>query len=152
MPPQDEYSPAADPGPAPAFVTMGDPRSSDCIVSDVSPIAEGSGWRWTYLEPTLKFYLPTYGQQRFVMDFFISETTFKDTGPVTLSVFVNGGLLTRLRCSRPGGYHLDRPVPSAWLQRANPAIVRAVLDKVWVAPRDGARLGYALTGAGFRKS
>lgn len=152
IPPQDEYSPATDPGLPPTFVTMGDQRSSDCIVSDVSATVESGGWRWTYREPTLKFYLPRYQKQRFVMDFFISETTFKDTGPVTLSVYVNRRFLTRLHCIRPGSYHLDEPVAAAWLQWANPVIVQAVLDKIWVAPADGARLGYALEGAGFLES
>jgi hypothetical protein len=149
MPPQEDYSPGADPAPPLPFVEMGDPRSADCIVRDISSTIEGAGWRWTYLEPTLKFYLREYEEQRFGMDFSIPERQFADTGPVTLSCYINGQLLAKHYCPRPGNYHLEAPVPSSWIEGRNPTIVRAVLDKVWVAPSDGARLSYVLLRAGF---
>lgn len=129
---------------------MGDPRAPEAIVRDISPRSEGVGWRWTYLEPTLKFYLRQSEGQSFVMDFSIIQNAFKDTGPVTLSCFINSRLLTTVYCPRPGDYHLEKRVPAAWLRDRNPTIVRAVLDKVWTAPADGARLGYVLVRAGFR--
>jgi hypothetical protein len=150
MPPQQEYSPAPDPGPPPPFAEMGDPRATEAIVRDISTTSEGVGWRWTNLEPTLKFYLHQYGDQSFVMDFSIIQMTFKDTGPVTLSCFINDRLLTTVRCPHPGDYHLEKQVPAEWLRDTTPTIVRAVLDKVWTAPSDGARLGYVLVRAGFR--
>lgn len=149
IPAQLNYSPAADPGPPPPFIEMADPRAQDCIVRDVSGGVEGTGWRWTYLDPTLKFYLQRVDGQTFVMDFSIVPATFRDTGPVTLSCYINDRLLTTVHCAHPGDYHLVKPVPREWLENANPAIVRAVLDKVWVAPADGARLGYILIRAGF---
>jgi hypothetical protein len=78
------------------------------------------------------------------------ERTLRDTGPATLSVYVNDRFLAAVHCSHAGGYHLERSVPASWLKTAEPIIVRAVLDKVWVAPADGARLGYILLAAGFR--
>jgi hypothetical protein len=84
------------------------------------------------------------------MDFSIVETAFRDTGPVTLSCFVNDHLLASLHCRRPGDYHIEKPVPSSWLGGTGPTVVRAVLDKVWVAPADGTRLGYVLPRAGIR--
>jgi hypothetical protein len=150
VPPQQEYAPGPDPGPPPPFAEMGDPRAVEAIVRDISATSEGVGWRWTYLEPTLKFYLHQYEDQRFVMDFSIIPIAFKATGPVTLSCFVNNRLLTTVYCPRPGDYHLEKQVPAEWLRDTNPTIVRAVLDKVWTAPADGARLGYVLVRAGFR--
>jgi hypothetical protein len=129
---------------------MGDPRSTECIVRDISQTVEGAGWRWTYLEPTLKFYLSNTAAQDFIMDFSVPERQFRDTGPVTLSCWVNGRLLTKLRCPRPGNYHVDKPVPASWISAANPTLVKAVLDKVWTAPADGARLSYVLLREGFR--
>jgi hypothetical protein len=151
MPPQQQYSPAPDPGPNPPFIEMGDLRVPDYIVRDVSLTAEGKGWRWTYLEPTLRFPLHDYDHQRFIMDFSVVSTTFKDTGPVTLSCYINDRLLTRVHCPHPGDYRLEQVVPAAWLREVSPTIVRAVLDKVWTAPSDGARLGYVLLRAGFQK-
>jgi hypothetical protein len=129
---------------------MDDPRSAECIVSDVSTTIEGGIFRWTYLKPTLQFHLDAYERQRFVMDFSVVERTFRDTGPVTLSVYINDRFLAAVLCSHPGDYHLERSVPASWLKGADPIIVKAILDRVWVAPADGARLGYILLAAGFR--
>jgi hypothetical protein len=150
MPPQQDYSAERDPGPPPPFAEMGDPRATESIVRDISATPEGLGWRWTYLEPTLKFYLHQYEGQRFMMDFSIVEIAFKSTGPVTLSCFINDRLLATMRCPRPGDYHLEKQVPAEWFRDTNPTIVRAVLDKVWTAPADHAKLGYVLVRAGFR--
>jgi hypothetical protein len=152
IPPQQDYSPGVDPGPPPPFIEMGDPRSAECIVRDVSSGIEGDGWRWTYLQPTLRFHLQDYETQRFIMDFSVVERTFKDTGPVTLSCYINNRLLTKLHCAKPGDYHIDMPAPASWLRDAHPTIVRAVLDKVWTSPADGVRLSYVLYRAGFRRS
>jgi hypothetical protein len=148
IPAQQEYSPAPDPGVPPTWLERGDPRAADCIVRDVSSTPEGSGWRWTYLKPVLKFHLADQDRRRFTMDFTIVDTAFRSTGPVTLTCVVNDRLLARLHCPRPGNYHLERDVPQAWLT-PDPVIVQATLDKVWTAPADGARLGYVLVRAGF---
>jgi hypothetical protein len=150
MPPQQQYSPGPDPGPPPPFADMGDARATEAIVRDISVTSEGNGWRWTYFDPTLKFYLHHYEDQSFVMDFSIIPTVFKGTGPVVLSCFINNRLLTTVRCPRPGDYHLEKQVPAEWLRGTDPTIVRAVLNKIWTAPADGARLGYILVRAGFQ--
>jgi len=149
IPPQQEYSPGPDPDTHPSFMEMGDPRADDCIVRDVSPTIEGAGWRWTHLDPTLRFYLKRTEHRVFMMDFTIVAMAFQQTGPVTLSCYINDKLLAKVNCSRPGDYHLKRPVPASWLHTGDPNYVRAVLDKVWTAPADGARLGYVLLRAGF---
>ena len=149
IPPQMTYSPGVDPGPAPSYIEMDDPRAADCIVRDISPQAEGKGWRWTYVEPTLQFHLPAPVNQRFSMDFSIVDTTFRDTGPVRMSCYINGRLLTKLRCPKPGDYRIDVSVPPEWIVGER-AIVKAELDRLWTSPADGARLGYILYRAGFR--
>jgi hypothetical protein len=151
VPPQQSWPAGPDPPPPPTFFEMGDRAANDNIVRDISLTPEGAGWRWTYLEPTLKFSLKDRNGQRFVMDFGIVATTFRDTGPVTLSCYINDRLLGQLRCEHPGDYRFEQAVPAEWLQTQNPNIVRAVLDKVWVAPSDGVRLGYTLIRAGFQQ-
>jgi hypothetical protein len=151
IPPQQSWSPAPDPPPPLTFLEMGDSAANDNIVRDISLTPEGAGWRWTYLEPTLTFFLKNRNGQRFSMDFSIVETTFRDTGPVTLSCYINGRLLGQLHCPHAGDYRFEQAVPAEWLQGPQPTIVRAVLDTVWTAPTDRARLGYILIRAGFRK-
>lgn len=151
IPPQMTYSPGADPGAVTPYFEMGDPRALECIVRDISVHAEGKGWRWTYFEPTLQFHLAASSNQRFSMDFSIIDATFRDTGPVILFCYINQHLLTKIFCPKPGDYRVDRPVPPEWIT-GEPTIVKAVLDKVWTAPGDGARLGYVLHRAGFRSN
>jgi len=129
------------------FVEMGSYAARAHTVRDVASRAEGEGWRWTYLRPELRFHLPSTARQRFLMDFSIIPEVFAETGPVTLSVSVNGKLLGRIRCSRPGDYRFERPVPEAWL--APETTVVAQVDK-HLSGRDGAQLGYTLSRAGFR--
>ena len=56
---------------------------------------EGGDWRWTRAEPELRFVLDSIDNRKLLFDFNINETTFKDTGPVTISFFVNKHLLGR---------------------------------------------------------
>jgi hypothetical protein len=149
VPPQEVFSPGPDPGFPPPFLEMANPRTDECIVRDIGPSADGSASRWTNLDPALKFYLRERKGLRFAMDFTVIGLTFKDTGPVVLSCYINDRFLAKIDCPRPGDYHFEHPVPDAWLQDGNPAVVRAVLDKVWTAPEDGVRLGYLLFRAGF---
>ena len=130
---------------------MGDPRATEAIVRDISATPEGVGWRWTYLEPTLKFYLHQYDDQSFVMDFSIIKIAFKDTGPVTLSCFINNRLLTTLHCAHPGDYHLEKQVPAEWLRGTTPTIVRAVLDKVWTSSGRWRASGLCAGARGFSR-
>jgi hypothetical protein len=128
---------------------MADPGANDYIVRDIA--LGNESWRWTYAEPTLKFTLTTAEDQHFLYDFVVAGATLKDTGPVTLSIYINGRLLTRVRCKEGREYHVDKVVPAEWLSGSNAVLVRAVVDKLWTAPQDGARLGYLLLRAGFRK-
>ena len=117
---------------------------------DVSPAVE-STWRWTYKRPELQFYLARTENLRFAMDFSIAGATFKDTGPVTLSVFVNGRFLHKQRYDQPGEKKMDVPVPPGMLTPEALNKVAIEPDKVWVSKEDGANLGFILSAAGFRQ-
>jgi hypothetical protein len=48
-----------------------------------------------------------------------------------------------------GQKRFEKPVPAAWLRTDADILVAAEIDKVWIAPADGARLGFILSRAGF---
>ena len=133
------------------YVYMGNPNADAYIVKDVAPASEGGAWRWTYRRPELQFYIGPAQQLKFVMEFAIVDRTFAETGPVTLTVFINGRPLDRFRYDKPGSYTIDKPVPAELLKAD--AINRVAIepDKVWTAREDGAALGFILTSAGFRE-
>jgi hypothetical protein len=133
------------------FVSMGDPNAEAYIIKDVSDTIEGGSWRWAYRRPELRFYLPKAEKLTFVMDFTLPRATFADTGPVTLSIFLNGKLLGRQRYDKPGDQSLKLPVPPALVKPHAINNVAIEPDKVWVAKQDGAVLGFVLRDAGFEE-
>lgn len=150
VPPQQHYSAASDPNPLPSFFEMGDLRLNPLIVRDISTTPEGAGWRWTRVKPTLSFPLGVSAPRSFAMDFTIIDTVFKTTGPVTLSVSINGHLLGTARCEHAGDFHFEKPVPAEWLAGSDYAVVEAAIDKFWTVPTDGTKVGYILAREGFR--
>jgi hypothetical protein len=63
---------------------------------------------------------------------------------------VNGKLLDKVRYTTPGGKHFEKPVPADWLDANSEASVALSVDKLYVAPRDGAKFGVILTRLGLR--
>lgn len=131
------------------FVAMAGPNPEDYIVRDVLPGEPRSAWRWTGQRPELRFQLSFTNDLRFMMDLAVPESTFAQRGPVTISFFINGNLLDRVRCEKHGEVHFNQPVPAAWLRTDAPTLVAAEINKVWVSPSDRARLGFILSRAGF---
>jgi hypothetical protein len=128
------------------LLTLSDPRAGDYVVRDIQ---HGVPSCWTFDHPEMRFPLKPRPNLRFTMHFRIHPRTFHDTGPVTLTVKVNGHPLGTLRCEREGSYVFDRPVPSEWLHLGEPVRVLAEADPLWTSPDDGAHLGYLIEDAGF---
>jgi len=130
------------------FVEMGSPAAPAYIVGDVAG-AVGNPWRWTFARPELRFQVPPGANLRFVLDFGIVPATFAETGPVVLSVSLDGKLLGRMRCLEPGDRRFESRVPEGWLTAGQIVTVTAEVDRRYVAPADGQQLGYTLWRAGF---
>ena len=80
-----------------SFIAMNDPHAGAYIVGDISPTVEAGSWRWTFRRPELQFHVPSAEGWKFAMQFALAGATFQDTGPVTLSVSVNGKALRKQR-------------------------------------------------------
>jgi hypothetical protein len=153
----DSYAPpmqrkplsGTEPSPVGHFVTMSDPNADAYIVKDVSPAAEAGSWRWTGKRPEMRFFLETTEHLNFKADFSIAETTLRETGPVTVSVLINGKVLDTLKYADAGEKHFDKPIPANLLRAKTVNFAALEIDKVWVSKTDGAVLGFILTRAGF---
>jgi hypothetical protein len=137
--------------PSGMLVSMSDPNAAVYFVRDIGPGLEGGRWRWTNQRPELKLYLTSTEGLRLVWEFSLVETTFRKTGPVTVSFFVNGRPAGQLPCPRPGDYTFEQPVKPDLLRLNAYNIIAAEADKLWVSPEDGVKLGFTLTRAGFMK-
>jgi len=131
------------------FAEMGSPAAKDHIVRDVMDAAPGQAARWTSQRPALRFHLSRIAARHLRVEFAVAEATFKDTGPVTITFTVNDHILDKVRYDSQGEKVFEKVVPEEWLRAADPVIVTAEIDKVWVSKTDGARLGVLLTRAGF---
>jgi hypothetical protein len=134
--------------PAKSFLEMNDEEAPDYFLRDISDSLEGGRYRWTQQKPALRLSAPP-GPLRLMAHFGISEVTFKQTGPVTISVLINGHILETATYGEPGDKHIEKPVQAGWVKPGAENQVSLEIDKVWVSPVDGARLGIVLRSIGF---
>jgi hypothetical protein len=128
---------------------MANSDASEYIVEGISGATEGAGFRWAFAHPVLRFVVPHMTRPRFAIDFALPESTFKDTGPVTIRIQINGRVLAEPRFDRAGGHHWEHEVPLELLRPGEVNFVAMIPDKVWTAPEDGAKLGFVIARAGF---
>jgi hypothetical protein len=150
-PPAQREQAAEEAGTIRHFVAMNDPNAPAYFIRDISPGLEANSWRWTFRRPELRFFIETSQNLKFVMDLAVPELTFKQTGPVTLSVFINGQLLDRFPCPEPGQRQIEKKVPPEMLKAGAVNVVAIEPDKVWISKQDGAVLGFILSSAGFQE-
>jgi hypothetical protein len=131
-------------------VDMSDGDVDSHVVHDILGTG-GASWRWTGQHPTVRVILRQAENLVYTIDFSIADATFKETGPVTLTFFVNDRALGSARYTSPGTYHFEQPVPPNWIQADKESTLGAEIDKVWVAPQDGVKLGMILSRIGLRQ-
>jgi len=131
------------------LVNMSDANAGAHFVRDISPGLEGGRWRWTNQRPELKFFLESTKGLNLVWDFSVAEVTFRETGPVTVSFFVNGQPVGRVPCPKPGDYTFEQPVRQGLLRANEDNTIAAQADKLFVSRTDGVKLGFTMTRAGF---
>ena len=131
-----------------SVVIMADPDAPKRFVQDISSYAEGS-WRWTERRPTVRLRLNSNEKLKYTIDFTIPDVTFKDTGPVTISFFVNDHMLDKIHYPNPGYQHFEKAVPAEWVKPNEETLVGAEIDKMWISKDDGTQFGFIITRIGL---
>ncbi len=132
------------------LIAMNDPDAAAHFVRDVQDPLQGGLWRWTGQKPLIRFVLPRQtGKLTFIMDFALPGDVLKQTGPLTVTYFINTHQIDRVTYSLPGEVHFAKPVDPKWLVEQD-NVASAELSKVFVGEY-GAQLGLALIRAGFRE-
>jgi len=141
------------PDPHPSFdvnaaIRMDSPWVWRFLVKDIDT-SPGQVRRWTFEHPEMRFTLQDKANRRLVVNFIVHSVTFKDTGPFTVDFLVNGKSVGKMRCAEPEEHRFEARVPQALLETAAETRVVFQLDKYWIAPADGAKLGILLVDVGF---
>ena len=116
---------------------------------DIDNGAGAARWRWTTEKPAFLFYAPARAGVRFKMEFVIHGETFKQTGPLWMTVLINGKELGRRVYDSPQAHTFEQAVPPEMLRADGVTLVETVLDKYYIAPADQAKLGYLFVRGGF---
>lgn len=131
-------------------LAMAEPDVNAHILQDVIEEPDGQDWRWTRQHPKFSLSLKNAGNLNFYMRFAIVQETWRDTGPVTLTIRVNDQILDRPRFEKPGDFEYRRPAPADMLAARNPVVIAVDVDPPWTAP-GGGKLGIYLHSIGFEK-
>ncbi len=132
------------------YLRMNDPAASRHFVRDIRSWTEEDTWRWTGQRPTLMLAAPKLKGVRFNADVTVSEASFREPGPVSIAVIINGHELGQWRFDSPGHRVLDFPIPDGWLRTDIENIVEMPINKTFVAPGDDIRpRGFVLTSVGL---
>ena len=131
------------------YIAMNAPNADAHLVRDINRSVEGGAWRWAKQHPQMRFFLESVRNLKFSLDFSITEATFQETGPVTLSFLINGRLFDKVRYDRPGDRHYEKSVPESLLEAGRENLVEIEPDKVWTSKEDGTKLSIILIRAGF---
>ncbi len=132
------------------MVEMGDADASLRIIKDIYG-ASDPAWRWTAQNPMVQLLVLSTENLKFIADYAIWDDGFKVTGPLEISYQVNGNLLDKIRYTTPGVKHFEKPVPADWLSADAPTTLAMFIDKLYVAPRDGAKFGVILVRLGLKQ-
>jgi hypothetical protein len=130
------------------LLRMIEPETGASIVRDI-PLEVSGPWRWTGKRPTVRIYLTSIEGLKAVVEYSVAEATLKQTGPVTFQFFVNGHLLGVEKQDKPGNYRFEKAAPATMLEPNAANELAVEVDKPFVAPEDGAKLGFILTTIGF---
>jgi hypothetical protein len=144
-----QYEPSAQDLPIPdvPLLVMGTTSAAENVVGGMSD--EESEWPWSDEHPRFRCFLRDRGPWQFILQFFATNDTLKDTGPVTVTVSINGAPFSKFLVEKAGIARYEHDVPAE-----NPLSGRADIDLTinpfWTST-DGTRLGILIHSIGFRR-
>ena len=132
-------------------IAMNAPEADAAVMQDVLNRAGDTPWRWTNQHPRVRLFVGDTAGQKLRVEFTVADATFKQTGPISVTWVVNGKDLATVRYAEPGSQVFEKPVPPDMLRANSENIAGADIDKVFVSPSDGVKLGLILSRIAFVK-
>ncbi|MBI4906462.1 MAG: hypothetical protein HY820_22725 [Acidobacteria bacterium] len=151
LPVQYAFNPSAEPRVVGSIVSMDDTFIENYVLSGVLPGDRGSSWRWANEKVELRFQLGDIKPVRFLLEFVIPHSTFDITGPVNMSLALNGQPAATMTVDKPGQKRWIVPVDPAQFDAITPVVALITVDKFYQSEHDGTKLGFMLQRAGFEQ-
>lgn len=131
------------------IVDMAEPSVERAIVKDILGREKGVPWRWTAQHPTVSIRLKSAANLKYFIDFALADAIFKETGPVSITYFVNDQVLDKVTYNTPGRKTFEKLIPAGMLRPMSENRLAAEIDKPKLN-EDGSRLGFILVQIGLR--
>mgnify|MGYP000993836494 CR=1 FL=1 len=131
------------------LLEIGNNDAERYFVSDIIKGPTMAGWRWSRKRPTISLPLKSASNLRYRLDFSLPEVTFKETGPVTITFFVNDRELDKVLYDSPGQKTFEKPVPPGFLKEMSDNRLAAEVDKTYLPKDDKQPLGFIITRFGL---
>jgi hypothetical protein len=131
------------------WAAAGKPGVNGHFLRDVMEASESDLQRWTFEHPTYLFGTPRETRTRFRLHMRLPLATWRKTGPLRLTLKINGRRAGERALSHAEDHDLEWPVPPECLRSDGLALVETELDKYFIAEADGQKLGYLFVAGGF---
>jgi hypothetical protein len=138
-----------DPQPEVRLITMNGIDAKLAVLAGVDGAGTGEERKWTADKARFRFRVGSFGHRDFYMRYSVHPVTFQQTGPVRLSIAVNGVAFDSFRKDAPGDFEYRRAADDIGIPPYQPFEISIAVDPPYVAPDDGAKMGILLTSIGF---
>lgn len=129
------------------YIAMSEPTAMRHVVSGILPELHDGSWRWTLQRAAFRFSVPTTEGLSLQADLTVPDVSFKQTGPVNITVWVESNKLDVIHFDKDAKILWRKPVPAAWLSADRPVQVTLDIDKMM---RSGDQAwGFIVTSIGF---
>jgi len=139
----------ADPQPEVRLLTMGSLDAKLNVLAGVDGAGAGEERKWTTDKIRFRFQLSSFAGRDFYMQYSVHDVTFRQTGPVRITIALNGATFDSFVKTAPDDYEYKHAADQIALPPNQPFEVTLTIDPPYIAPDDGARLGILLTTIGF---
>jgi hypothetical protein len=130
------------------FVAMSSPDAARNVLSGV--VLNGDGpWRWCLKEAQLQFDVPRMRGLKFKTEIAVGESTFVQTGPVRITISVEGHAIGDITFEKSDNRIVEFDVPESTLPATGLVHVTLAADKQSIPTDGGDRRAFILTSAGF---
>ena len=132
-----------------SWIAAGKQGAKGHFLSDVMDLPDESLQIWTFERPRYFFDVQSRSNLRFRLDVHVPDKIFNSIGPFRMMVWIGEKQLGQQTLASAGDHRFEHPVPPDWIPPAGLTIVETTLDKYYVAPEDGQKLGYMFVRGGF---